>query len=152
MNNGANWLKLAGIPQLGVKTDSQGRVTSGGIYQAGKALVISQHEKPEERRQYYIVQCINKNLNPERHELIIVVAINGAVSLVDRYAQNVDFKGHLAAPTAAMWDEAKQYLSITVGMDYEPQFASRFMGYGFLLDGNVRRNAATWRVTDNSPR
>ncbi len=144
--NISNWLQLARIPQLTVKTDSKGNVISGGSYQAGKAMVIAQDPNPITRRMYYIVQCINKNKNPERHELIILVAINGVVSLVDRYAQGIDFKGHLAAPAAAMWDEAQQELAISVGMDFEPQFASRFMGYAFIQNGNQRRDAATYRV------
>lgn len=134
-----NWLELAGLPGLEIKRDAKGNAV-GGFY-TGRVSTAS----PDGGKHVYCaIQGINKNKNPERHELIVLVAADGKVSLVERLVQNTDFRGHLGGPSLVVMDGHQ--LHITMTMDFDDRFNSRFPGYAFVVNGYQRLDIKTYRV------
>ncbi len=144
MPNYYNWLDLAGIPGTKTGRDAKNNVT-GGIYTGGIAVA-----SPDGKTVYCVLQCINKNRASswgdmvERHELIILVASNNGVQLVERLVQRQEFQGHLGGPAFCMTEG--NTLHITCSMDFDERYKSRFPAYAFTVDGNQRKDARTHQV------
>ena len=125
-----NWLKLAGLP---------GR---SQFYTGSSFTALS----PNGVDLFCAIQGINKNKDPERHELIILTAsmVTGAFELVARYVQRTDFQGHLGKPSLIVLPNNQ--LHVTLAMDFDEETKSMFPPYSFVVDGNQRKDIKTYKV------
>lgn len=125
-----NWLALVGLP---------GRQH---WYTGSSFTALS----PNGVDLFCAIQGINKNKNPERHELLILTAsmVTGAFALVERYVQRTDFEGHLGKPTLIVLPNNQ--LHVTLAMDFDKATAAMFPPYSFGVDGNQREDVQTYKV------
>lgn len=127
--NKVSWLKTAGFPQY------------KKIYIASIATALTNDAKYG----YLVMKAINKNKNPERHEIIILCTDGNTISLVDRYVKGIDFHGNLGDVAISLTlNETLLFVSATIDDDKET--AAMFPVYSWVFDARTRRDIKTYRV------
>ncbi len=94
-------------------------------------------DSPDGQHIYCVLAVINKNKQPERHEIIVLVATQGKVYLVDRFHRKTDFQGPVGDVSITMLPDHIIHANITI--DERTDSKSMFPPMAFVVDGKQRK-------------